>query len=46
MISNMPKKIDAAMVGDALFEGVNSGKITMKEYKTAIEGWKIIKKVL
>lgn len=46
MISNMPKKIDVAMVGDALFEGVNSGKITMKEYKTAIEGWKIIKKVL
>ena len=46
MISNMPKKIDATMVGDALFKGVNSGKITMKEYKTAIEGWKIIKKVL
>lgn len=42
----MSKKIDAAMVGDALFEGVNFGKITMKEYKTAIEGWKIIKKVL
>ena len=46
MISNTPNKIDAAMVGNALFEGVNSGKITMKEYKTAIEGWKIIKKVL
>ena len=40
------KKIDAAIVGEALFEGVNSGKITMKEYKTAVEGWKIIKKVL
>ena len=40
------KKIDATTVGEALFEGVNSGKITMKEYKTAIEGWKIIKKVL
>ena len=42
----MTKKIDATTVGDALFEAVNSGKITMKEYKTAIEGWKIIKKVI
>ena len=42
----MTKKIDVTTVGEALFEGVNSGKITMKEYKTAIEGWKIIKKVL
>lgn len=42
----MAKKIDVAIVGDALFEGVNSGKITMKEYKVAIEGWKVIKKVL
>lgn len=42
----MPPKIDVNMVGDALFEGVNSGKITMKEYKAAIEGWKVIKKVL
>ena len=40
------KKIDVTIIGDTLFEGVNSGKITMKEYKTAIEGWKIIKKVL
>ena len=40
------KKIDVTIIGDALFEGVNSGKITMKEYKAAIEGWKIIKKVL
>ena len=40
------KKIDVTIIGDALFEGVNSGKITMKEQKTAIEGWKIIKKVL
>lgn len=42
----MAKKIDVTIVGDALFEGVNSGKITMKEYKTAIEGWKVIKKVI
>ena len=42
----MAKKIDATMVGEALFEGVNSGKITMKEYKTAIEGWKVIQKVI
>ena len=42
----MAKKIDATMVGEALCEGVNSGKITMKEYKTAIEGWKVIKKVI
>ena len=40
------KKIDVTIVGDALFEAVNSGKITMKEYKAAVEGWKIIKKVL
>jgi len=33
----MSKKIDVAVVGDALFEGVNSGKITMKEYKTALK---------
>ena len=42
----MTKKIDATMVGDALFDAVNSSKITMREYKTAIEGWKVIKKVL
>ena len=42
----MAKKIDATMVVEALFEGVNSGKITMKEYKTAVEGWKVIKKVI
>lgn len=42
----MSKKVDVTVVGEALFEGVNSGKITIKEYKTAIEGWKIIKKVL
>lgn len=42
----MAKKIDVTIVGDALFEGVNSGKITMNEYKTAIEGWKVIKKVI
>ena len=39
-------KIDASIVGSALFNGVNTGVITMKEYKTAIEGWKIIKKVI
>lgn len=42
----MAKKIDAAMLGEALFEGVNSKKITMDEYKKAVEGWKIIKKVI
>ena len=39
-------KIDVSRVGEALFDGVNSGKITMKEYKTAVAGWKVIKKVL
>ena len=42
----MTKKIDATTVGVALFDAVNSGKITMKEYKTAVEGWKVIKKAL
>lgn len=39
-------KFNTAGIGEALFEGVSSGKITMTDYKTALKGLNIIKKVL
>ena len=38
--------IDTTKVGDKLFYAVSNGKISTSEYKTAVAGWKIIKKVL
>ena len=39
-------KFETADIGSALFDAVSSGKITTEEYKTAIKGLNIIKKVL
>jgi hypothetical protein len=38
--------IDTTNIGDKLFDAVSNGKISTSEYKTAVAGWKIIKKVL
>jgi hypothetical protein len=42
----MKPKFEIAGIGEALFEGVSSGKITTEEYKIAIKGLNIIKKIL
>jgi len=39
-------KFDTAGIGTALFDAVSSGKITTEEYKTAIKGLNIVKKVI
>ena len=38
--------MDYKIIGNALYKAVSSGKITVEEYKKAVEGIKIIKKVL
>ena len=40
------EKINYGYIGITLFEAVSSGKITTAEYNKAVEGLKIIKKVL
>ena len=35
-----------AEIGDKLFEAVSNGKITASEYKAALAGLKVIKKVM
>ena len=39
-------KFEISGIGDALFNAVSEGKITTDEYKTAIKGINIIRKVL
>ena len=42
----MGKPIDTVAVGNALFEAVSNGQISVKEYKTAVDGIKVIKKII
>jgi len=39
-------KFETKGVGEALFDAVSAGKITTEEYKVAIKGINIIRKVL
>ena len=39
-------KFETCGIGEALFNAVSCGKITTEQYKTAIKGINIIKKVL
>lgn len=42
----MAKTINTAEVVGKLFDALNNGKITTKEWNTATNGWKIILKVM
>lgn len=42
----MAKNISTTEVVEKLFNALNAGKITSKEWNTATSGWKIILKVL
>ena len=40
------KKFSISEIGDAAFDAVSSGKITMVEYKSVVAAAKVIKKIL
>lgn len=42
----MAKNISTTEVVEKLFNALNAGKITSKEWNTATSGWKIILKVI
>lgn len=42
----MAKVIDTAYIVEKLFEALDKGKITAKEWRTATDGLKIISKVI
>lgn len=40
------KKFSIGEIGDAAFDAVSSGEITMAEYKSVVAAAKVIKKIL
>ena len=46
MAKTKKPKFEMCGIGEALFDAVSCGKITTEEYKTAIKGINIIKKLL